>query len=145
MDGAGGFGCGGGILDVEDVDVFFVGFRGPFEDLRGDDGDVTVAIGAEAVFFAACEGGSQGFALRVSGGGDEFWGGRDVAAGCYYIRVAATFLVRGGFGEGGGFGGWGDGFLGFLCGDLRGPFDFLGEVEAGSGDPFCRAMISGWR
>lgn len=49
-----------------------------------------------------------------------------------------------GFGGCGGFGGGGGGLLVLFGGGFGlGPFDFLGEIEAGGGNPFCGGVSGG--
>ena len=94
-------GGGGGVLDVDEVELRVLAFGGAGDDLGGDHGDGGVA--ARAVLLAAHEGRPYGFG-RIARGGAQFRGLGVLAARRCCGRRSRPFLARGGFGEGGGFG-----------------------------------------
>ena len=96
------FGGGGGILDVDEVELRVLAFGGAGDDFGGDHGDGVVAARA-VVLLASHEGRPYRFG-RIARGGAEFWGLGVLAARRCCGRRSRPFLARGGFGEGGGFG-----------------------------------------
>ena len=65
MGGGGSFGGRRGVLEIDEVEVRIFGFGGAGGEFGSDDGDRGVT--AWAVFFAADEGGTGGFALGITG------------------------------------------------------------------------------